>query len=149
MFLISGVAHNGVSRIDVEGQEVLVIGAGAIGLLATSVAKALGASRVIIADINAERLQLAKKMGADATINCKEVDLHSEVMRLTQNNGVSRLVEASGASPLVNTCFKLLQKVRYLTTGLYYARLYQCTLGSSSLVNSVLKSSGSKGTEVI
>ena len=105
------MAHNGVSRIGVEGQEVLIIGAGAIGLLASSVAKALGATRVLIADINAERLQLASKMGADVTINCKEVDLHQEVMRLTGNNGVPRLVEASGASLLVNTCFKLLQKV--------------------------------------
>ena len=39
---ILGVAHNGVNRIGVENQEVLIIGAGAIGLLATSVAKALG-----------------------------------------------------------------------------------------------------------
>ena len=38
--LIIGVAHNGVSRIGVENQEVLIIGAGAIGLLATAVSKA-------------------------------------------------------------------------------------------------------------
>ena len=39
---ISGVAHNGLEQIDVEGQNVLIIGAGPIGLLATSVAKAMG-----------------------------------------------------------------------------------------------------------
>ena len=87
-------------------------GAGAIGLLATSVAKALGASRIMIADINEERLQLAKKMGADVLINCKETNLHQEVMRLTNGDGVPRLVEASGASALVNSSFKLLQKVQ-------------------------------------
>ena len=38
--VIIGVAHNGVSRIGVENQEVLIIGAGAIGLLATAVSKA-------------------------------------------------------------------------------------------------------------
>jgi len=38
-----GVAYNGVNRIDVKGEEVLVLGAGAIGLLASAVAKALGA----------------------------------------------------------------------------------------------------------
>ena len=37
---MTGVAHNGVSRIGVENQDVLIIGAGAIGLLATAVAKA-------------------------------------------------------------------------------------------------------------
>ena len=106
------MAHNGVSRIGVENQEVLVIGAGAIGLLATSVAKALGASKIMIADINEERLQLAQKMGADILINCKKVNLHEEVMRLTNGDGVPRLVEASGASALVNSSFKLLQKVK-------------------------------------
>ena len=35
-----------------------------------------------------------------------------QVMRLTNGDGVPRLVEASGASPLVNTCFKMLQKVQ-------------------------------------
>lgn len=108
---ILGVAHNGLSRIGVENQDVLIIGAGAIGLLATSVAKAMGATKVMIADVNAERLELAKKMGADVTINCKEVELHKEIMRLTGGDGVPRLVEASGASALVNSCFKLLQKV--------------------------------------
>ena len=111
---LTGVAHNGVTRIGVTDQVVLVIGAGAIGLLATAVAKALGATSVIVADINKERLNLAKKMGADVTINCKEVDLHQEVFRLTNGDGVARLIEASGSSPLINSCFKLLQKV-YIT----------------------------------
>ncbi len=65
----------------------------------------------MIADINPQRLALASKMGADVTINTKEVDLKTEVMKLTGGDGVPRLVEASGASPLVNSCFKLLQKV--------------------------------------
>jgi threonine dehydrogenase-like Zn-dependent dehydrogenase len=50
-------------------------------------------------------------MGADIIINTNKVDLHAEVMRLTNGDGVPRLVEASGASQLVNNCFKLLQKV--------------------------------------
>ena len=52
-------------------------------------------------------------MGADVLINCKETNLHEEVMRLTNGNGVPRLVEASGASALVNSSFKLLQKVQF------------------------------------
>ena len=50
-------------------------------------------------------------MGADVLINCKDKNLHEEVMRLTNGNGVPRLVEASGASALVNSSFKMLQKV--------------------------------------
>lgn len=89
-----GVAYNGVNRIDVKGEEVLVLGAGAIGLLA-SAAKALGAKKVVVVDINDERLRLAKEMGADETINSLEVDLKTEVMKMTNGDGFPRLVEAS------------------------------------------------------
>ncbi len=42
-----GVAHNGLERLEVRGQDVLIVGAGAIGLLGVSIAKALGATRSV------------------------------------------------------------------------------------------------------
>ena len=95
-FLI-GVAYNGVSKIDVKNQDVLILGAGAIGLLASAVSKALGAKKVVVVDINWDRLNLAKDMGADVLINSKEVDLKNEIMKLTNGDGFPRLIEASGA----------------------------------------------------
>lgn len=71
-----------------------------------------GASRVIAADIQPERLELAMKMGADVAINSGEESLLEKVMELTSGNGVSRLVEATGAPNVVNNCFKLVRKVR-------------------------------------
>ena len=82
-----GVAFNGINRIDVKGNDVLVIGAGAIGLFATAIAKATGASKVLVADINDERLALAKKLGADMVINTRKTDLHEEVKRVTNGAG--------------------------------------------------------------
>jgi len=106
-----GVAYNGVNRINVKNEDVLILGAGAIGLLAASVSKALGARRVVCVDVNDERLSLAVKMGADVVVNSTKIkDLREELMRLTSGDGFSRLVEASGASVLVNQCFKFLQK---------------------------------------
>ena len=52
-------------------------------------------------------------MGADVCINSKNKDLREEIMKLTDGNGVARLVEASGFSPVVNSCFALLRKVIY------------------------------------
>ena len=52
-------------------------------------------------------------MGADVCINSKNKDLREEIMKLTDGNGVARLVEASGFSPVVNSCFSLLRKVIY------------------------------------
>ena len=73
----------------------------------------LGAKNIICADVNDARLDLAKKMGADVCINSKNKDLREEIMKLTDGNGVARLVEASGFSPVVNSCFALLRKVIY------------------------------------
>ena len=70
---------------------IFTLGAGAIGLLAASVSKALGATRVVAVDVNSERLKLAEAMGADITINAKEVpDLRQELMRITNGDGFPR-----------------------------------------------------------
>ena len=57
-------------------------------------------------------MELAKKMGATVTINSREKVLKEEVMKLTDGNGIARLVEASGFPPVVNSCFSMLRKVR-------------------------------------
>ena len=66
---------------------------------------------MVAADVVDSRLELAKKMGATDTINSKEKNLKDEVMRLTNGNGIARLVEASGFPPVVNSCFSMLRKV--------------------------------------
>ena len=58
------------------------------------------------------RLELAKKMGATVTINSREKVLKEEVLKLTDGNGIARLVEASGFPPVVNSCFSMLRKVK-------------------------------------
>jgi L-iditol 2-dehydrogenase len=55
-----------------KGQSVLIMGAGVSGLLHLLLARASNAGRIIVTDINNARLDLAKKLGADATINAKE-----------------------------------------------------------------------------
>ena len=57
------------------GEDVLITGAGPIGIIAAAVAKHAGARRVIITDINDYRLELAKKMGVDAAVNTSREDL--------------------------------------------------------------------------
>ncbi len=63
------VALHAVRLAELKGEETaLVIGAGMIGLLTLQAARALGASRVIVTDVDATRLKLAKEMGADETV---------------------------------------------------------------------------------
>ena len=104
-----------METISVSGHDVLILGAGPIGLLAAQCASAEGATRIILADINTSRLELASQMSVLqcplVTLNIKTKNLEQEIMSLTNGNGVARLVEATGEwmdyyswRPLVSTC---------------------------------------------
>ena len=69
------------------------------------------------------RLELAKKMGATVTINSREKVLKEEVMKLTDGNGIARLVEASGFPPVVNSCFSMLRKVTNMREKVHFYHL--------------------------
>ena len=89
-----------METISVSGHDVLILGAGPIGLLAAQCASAEGATRIILADINTSRLELASQMSVLqcplVTLNIKTKNLEQEIMSLTNGNGVARLVEATG-----------------------------------------------------
>jgi threonine 3-dehydrogenase len=60
---------------DLIGEDVLITGAGPIGIIAAGICKFAGARRVIITDVNDYRLELAKQMGVDAAVNTAKEDL--------------------------------------------------------------------------
>jgi L-iditol 2-dehydrogenase len=96
------VGMHGVKVSNVVGGETaLVIGAGMIGLLTLQAAKAAGCKRVLIADVDATRLKLAKEVGADEVLNCSGAELVAEVMRLTDGRGVDLALEAVGRNETV------------------------------------------------
>lgn len=65
---LGNATHSALS-FDMVGEDVLITGAGPIGIMAVAIAKHVGARNVVITDINDYRLDLAKKMGATKTIN--------------------------------------------------------------------------------
>jgi L-iditol 2-dehydrogenase len=78
------------------GETTLVIGAGMIGLLTLQAAKAGGAARVLVADIDQTRLQRATSVGADETLLLSGGELVKEVLRRTEGRGVDLVLEAVG-----------------------------------------------------
>jgi L-iditol 2-dehydrogenase len=91
------VALHGVAVTEMKGGEtVLVIGAGMIGLLLLQAARAAGCSRVFVSDVDATRLALAEKLGADATLLASGTPLIEEILRRTNNAGVDVVLEAVG-----------------------------------------------------
>lgn len=79
-----------------SGETALVIGAGMIGLLTLQAVQAAGASRVMIADVDATRLTMAKEMGADEILHFSGAELIAEVLRRTNGKGVDIVLEAVG-----------------------------------------------------
>jgi L-iditol 2-dehydrogenase len=78
------------------GETALVIGAGMIGLLTLQAAKAAGAKKVLVADIDRTRLETAKAIGADETLLLSGNDLVKEIFRQTDGRGVDLVLEAVG-----------------------------------------------------
>lgn len=83
------------------GDTVVIIGSGPIGCIHIALARLHGADRVIIADINAERLRLAASFEPDAAIDVSQSDLVSEVRRLTSGKGADVVVTATPAPAAV------------------------------------------------
>ena len=79
------------------GETALVIGAGMIGLLTLQAARAAGCARVLIADVDATRLKLAKDVGADAVLLASGAELVAEVKKLT--GGARRRSGLRGSGP--------------------------------------------------
>jgi len=75
---------------------VVVIGAGTIGLFILQACRLRGVARVVIADINEFRLDVAKKLGADIIINPLKSDLREAIFKATENKGVDVTFEAVG-----------------------------------------------------
>lgn len=78
------------------GEDVLITGAGPIGIMAVAIAKHVGARHVVITDVNDFRLDLASKMGATRTVNVAREDLKSVMAELHMTEGFDVGLEMSG-----------------------------------------------------
>ena len=91
-------AHTALS-FDLVGEDVLITGAGPIGIMAVAIAKHVGARHVVITDMNDYRLDLAKQMGATRTVNVTQEKLEDVMDELGMKEGFDVGLEMSGAPP--------------------------------------------------
>jgi len=89
---------------------VVVIGSGPVGCIHTSLARARGANRVVVADIVDERLRMVEAFGPDVTINAAEADLVAEVRRLTGGKGAEVIITATPAPVAVVQAVEMAKK---------------------------------------
>lgn len=98
------ISYHALHRAQIKpGDNVLIVGAGPIGLFALIAAKAQGA-KVYVADLLDGRLEKAKHFGADGVINSGKQNLKEEADRITEGNGFDVCVEACGSSVTFLAC---------------------------------------------
>ena len=93
---LGNAVHTALS-FPLVGEDVLVTGAGPIGLMAAAVARHVGARFVVLTDVNEARLELARKMGADLAVNVATERISSAQRRLGMKEGFDIGLEMSGS----------------------------------------------------
>lgn len=93
--------HTALS-FDLVGEDVLITGAGPIGIMAAAVAKHAGARHVVITDVNEYRLELAMRMGASRAVNVAEQSLDEVMSDLGMTEGFDVGMEMSGVPAALN-----------------------------------------------
>src|SRR5215207_11345418 len=104
LVVTAGTSMYGLTELGglVAGESVVVIGPGPIGLLAVAVAKALGASPVILTGTRNSRLSIGRELGADRVVNINDEDAVEVVKQLTGSIGADYVVECAGTEATIN-----------------------------------------------
>jgi threonine 3-dehydrogenase len=92
---LGNATHTALS-FDLVGEDVLITGAGPIGVMAIPIAKHVGARHVVITDVNPYRLELAKKMGATRAVDVRSENLKDVQKQLGMTEGFDVGLEMSG-----------------------------------------------------
>ncbi|MCP1726340.1 threonine 3-dehydrogenase [Natronospira proteinivora] len=94
-----GNATHTALSFDLVGEDVLITGAGPIGMMGAGIAKHAGARNVVVTDMNDYRLDLARQMGATRTVNVQNQNLKQVMDELGMVEGFDVGMEMSGAGP--------------------------------------------------
>src|SRR5215216_2721843 len=121
---IASTGFGGAESAQIKiGDSVVVFAQGPIGLCATAGAKLMGASLIIGVDGDEHRLAMSKRMGADVTLDYREVDVVPEVKRLT-GGGADVTIEALGTQQTFESALRSLRPAGTLSSlGVYSGKL--------------------------
>jgi propanol-preferring alcohol dehydrogenase len=104
-----GTPFHALKRAHVEkGEIVAVSGLGPLGQMAIACAKSLGA-RVVAVDMNRSRLDAARRMGADYTIDAGSPAMQESILSLTEGKGFDKVIECSGREVAIMNALKNLK----------------------------------------
>jgi len=139
------VAVHAVRRAEVKlGERVLVIGAGAIGILIAALCKRCGATEIAIADFSQKRLNTALELGATVAINPSEQDICDAVYEITKGVGMDKTFECVGVEATFNQAMMALRK-NGLATIVGIFENPNITIPATRFITHEIKVQGSQG----
>ncbi len=103
-----GNATHCALSFDVVGEDVLITGAGPIGLMAAAIVRRIGARHVVVTDVNDYRLDLARKMGATRAVNVKREAVSDVMKDLGMTEGFDVGLEMSGSPDALRDLIRLM-----------------------------------------
>ncbi len=105
------VAHRALARSRLApGETVVVIGPGPVGILAAAAARAAGAGRVVVVGTRQSRLELARRFGADATVDSRAEDAAAAVRRELGGEPADVVIELAGATAAQEEAVRLVRR---------------------------------------
>jgi L-iditol 2-dehydrogenase len=108
MFEPSTVALHGVFQNEYQGgKTVAVLGGGTIGMFTMQWAKIFGSKKVVVFDISEERLEMAKRLGADGTVLTTEEDFLNKAAEMSGGKGYDYVFETAGQTATMQMAFSL------------------------------------------
>lgn len=112
----TSIAVHAVNRTRVAlGDTAVVVGSGMIGLLVVQALRLAGCGKVIAVDLEDPKLDLARQLGAEMTLNVKRCDVPAKVRELTDGRGADVAVECVGSTAPIATAIECLRKGGTLT----------------------------------
>jgi len=105
-----GAGVHGVGLGQVKGKTVFINGCGPIGLMAIGACRVHGAQRIIASDIFAEKLEIAREMGADLALNAREEDVVARIKAETEGLGADVAIDFTGSGSAIISALRAVRK---------------------------------------
>ena len=95
---LGNAVHTALS-FDLVGQDILITGGGPIGIMAAKICQFAGAHHVVLTDVNDYRLDLARKMGIEHSINVTKESITEVMQKLSMTDGCHQTITAPTVAP--------------------------------------------------
>jgi threonine dehydrogenase-like Zn-dependent dehydrogenase len=143
-------AAHAVSKAEVKrGDSVVIVGAGAIGALASQIARLHSPANLVMVEIDSGKLEACKKLGATHTINGKTENVSQAVMEITQGLGADAIIECSGSLEPIQGAFTYVgTKGRIVVNGMPPERKFEIDFVALQLRDAVFRPSNGYTTSI-